>query len=211
MRHGPIYTPPSLEGTPLYPSNLGGNNWGAPAVDLDRKIMIANTKHMPIEVRMAKQKDCPKGLPFPQLGSDYCVIMTPIMSPFGIPCSAPPWATLAAVDLESGEILWQKPLGTLEGMAPWPFFHLIDGGMEMGGPMVTATGLTFIAATSDGYIRAFDTINGDELWAYKLPTSGNAVPMSYSYKGEQYVLIAAGGHFTSPLPSGDHLVAFKLP
>ena len=210
MQHGPIYTPPSLKGTPLYPSNLGGNNWGAPAVDLKRKIMVANTKHMPIEVRLAEQKDCPEGLPFPQLGSKYCVIMTPVVSPLGIPCTAPPWATLAAVDLESGDILWQIPFGTLKGMAPWPFYHLIEGGMEMGGPMVTASGLIFIAATSDGYFRAFDIENGDELWKQKLPTTGNAVPMSYTYNNEQYVLVAAGGHFTSPKPAGDHLVAYKL-
>jgi quinoprotein glucose dehydrogenase len=210
MQHGPIYTPPSLKGTPFYPSNLGGNNWGAPAVDLKRKIMVANTKHMPIEVRLAKQKDCPEGLPFPQLGSEYCVIMTPIVSPLGIPCTAPPWSTLAAVDLESGDILWQIPLGTLEGLAPWPFYHFIEGGMEMGGPMVTASGLIFIAATSDSYFRAFDIETGDELWKEKLPTTGNAVPMSYTYNNEQYVLVAAGGHFTSPEPAGDHLVAYKL-
>ncbi len=210
MLTGPIYTPPSLQGTPYYPSPLGGNNWGAPAVDLNRKIMVANTKHMPISVTLAEQKDCPDNLPFPQTGSRYCVIMEPIMSPFGVPCTAPPWATLAAVDLEAGEILWQKPLGTLEGLAPWPFYHFIDGGMEMGGPMVTATGLIFIGATSDGYIRAIDTLSGDELWKASLPTTGNSVPMSYTYKDQQYVLIAAGGHFTSPKPSGDHLVAFRL-
>jgi len=83
--------------------------------------------------------------------------------------------------------------------------------MEMGGPIVTRSGLIFIAATSDAYIRAFDIDNGGELWKAELPTSGNAVPMTYSYKGSQYVVIAAGGHFTSPLPSGDHVLAFKLP
>ena len=136
--------------------------------------------------------------------------MTPIVSPLGIPCTAPPWATLAAIDLESGDILWQIPLGTLEGMAPWPFYHFIKGGMEMGGPMVTASGLIFIAATSDSYFRAFDIETGDELWKKKLPTTGNAVPMSYTYQGDQYILIAAGGHFTSPEPAGDHLMAYKL-
>ncbi len=81
----------------------------------------------------------------------------------------------------------------------------------MGGPMVTAAGLVFIAATSDAYLRAFDIENGDELWKGDLPATGNAVPMSYQYRGQQYVVIAAGGHFTSPLPSGDYLVAFRLP
>jgi quinoprotein glucose dehydrogenase len=96
-------------------------------------------------------------------------------------------------------------------MAPWPLYHLIDGGMEMGGPSVTASGLIFIAATSDGYMRAFDIDTGGELWQHELPTTGNAVPMTYTYQGRQYLVIAAGGHFTSPLPAGDHLVAFRLP
>ncbi len=205
-----IYTPPSEQGVVLYPSNLGGHNWGAPAVDPDRKIMITNTKRLPIHVRLAPQAECPDDLPFPQRDSPYCVIIDVLTSSLGIPCSAPPWATLDATDLETGEILWSVPLGTLEKMVPWPFYHMIEGGMEMGGPMVTASGLIFIAATSDAYLRAFDIENGDELWKSELPTTGNAVPMSYQYQGRQYVVIAAGGHFTSPLPSGDYLVAFSL-
>jgi len=172
--------------------------------------MIANTKHMAIGVKLTEQKDCPKGLPFPQNGSPYCVIMNPITSPWGVPCTAPPWATLAAVDLESGDTLWKIPLGTLKNLAPWPFYHFIDSSVEMGGPMITASGLVFIAATSDSYIQAYDIDDGTQLWRDELPTSGNAVPMSYTYRDEQYIVIAAGGHFISPLPSGDYLVAFKL-
>ena len=210
MNTGPIYTPPSLKGTAVFPAMLGGNNWGAPAVDPERKIMVANTKHMAMELRLARQEDCPQGLPFPQHGSDYCVIMGPLVSPLGAPCNAPPWASLAAVDLEAGEILWKIPLGNLKNMAPWPIYHMFGSAIEMGGPMVTATGLIFIAATSDGYFRAFDISNGDELWRTELPTSGNAVPMSYTYQGHQYVVIAAGGHFVSPLPSSDHVMAYRL-
>ena len=81
----------------------------------------------------------------------------------------------------------------------------------MGGPMVTSEGLIFIAATSDAYIRAHDIDNGEVLWEADLPTSGNSVPMTYSYQGRQYVLVAAGGHFASPMPAADHLVAFALP
>ena len=120
------------------------------------------------------------------------------------------WATIAAVDLESGDIKWQIPFGTLEEMAPWPFYHFIEGGLHSGGPMVTAGGLIFVGAASDGYFRAFNTETGEELWRYKLPATANSVPMSYRYSGEQYVVVAAGGHFTSPMPSGDYLMAFKL-
>jgi quinoprotein glucose dehydrogenase len=208
---GPIYTPPRLTGTAFYPSNLGGNNWGAPAVDPVRKVMYTNTKHMPIEVTLVPRAECPERGPFLQAGSPYCVRMQPITSPLGVPCTRPPWATLAAVDLESGDLLWQVPIGNLENMAPWPFTNLITGVMEMGGPAVTAGGLVFIAATSDGYIRAHDVDDGAVLWEDKLPSTGNAVPMSYVHDGRQYVVIAAGGHFTSPAPSSDHLVAYALP
>ena len=211
MATGPIYTPPSLKGTAFYPSNLGGNNWGAPAVDPQRKVMVANTRHMAIEVRLIERENCPEGLLYPQQGSPYCVVMAPVMSPLGAPCTAPPWATLAAVDLESGNILWQHPFGTIKHLAPWPVYHFVEGGMEMGGPMVTATGLIFIAAGSDGYFRAFDIEDGTELWSTELPTSGNAVPMSYQHNGRQYVVIAAGGHFAALRPAGDHLLAFALP
>ena len=207
---GPIYTPPSLKGTVNYPSPLGGNNWGSPAVDPQRKLMFASTMHMSFETKLVPRLDCPADMVFPQQDSPYCVIMNPITSPLGIPCSAPPWATLAAIDLESGKINWQIPFGTLEHMVPWPFYHLIDGGMQMGGPMITASGLIFIGAASDGYLRALDIDNGEELWRYQLPATANSVPMSYTYEGEQYVVVAAGGHFTSPLPSGDYVVAFKL-
>ena len=213
---GPIYTPVTLKGTALYPNSLGGPNWGSPAIDPDRKIMIASSKHLPVEVKLIPRDKCPAGVTYPQDGSPYCVTFTPLISPLGIPCTAPPWATLSAVDLISGDILWQIPLGTTEELAPWPLHYFAPSflnlsGITTGGPMVTASGLTFIASTSDAYFRAFETSSGNELWQDKLPTSGNSIPMSYSYKGHQYVVVAAGGHFTFPLPSGDHLIAYRLP
>ncbi len=208
---GPIYTPPSLQGTVFYPSNLGGNNWGAPAIDPNRQVMITNTKHTPIEIKLLKREDCPKGAAFPQQGSPYCAVMQPLLSPLGAPCTAPPWSTLDAVDLSSGEILWRVPLGTLKHLAPWPVSLFVKSGLDAGGPIVTAGGLVFIAATSDGYIRAFDIDDGAVLWEAELPATGNAVPMTYVHEGRQYVAIAAGGHFTSPLPSSDHLMVFALP
>jgi len=207
---GPIYTPPSLKGTVLYPAMLGGNNWGAPAVDPERRIMIANTKHMPMIVKLVPRADCPEKGRMPQAGSPYCVEAEPVMSPLGAPCTAPPWSTLAAVSLDSGEILWQEPFGTLANLAPWPV-SLMKGGIEMGGPMVTASGLVFIAASFDGRFRAIDIGDGRELWHDELPSSGNAVPMSYVTGGRQFVVIAAGGHWASPAPAGDALVAYALP
>ena len=174
--------------------------------------MVANSKHLPVELKLIPRDQCPADVTYPQDGSPYCVTFTPLLSPFGIPCTPPPWATLAAVDLISGDILWQIPLGTTEELAPWPFYQFVSmSSITTGGPMVTASGLTFIASTSDAYMRAFDTMTGNELWKTKLPTSGNSVPMSYSHNGHQYIVVAAGGHFTFPLPSGDHLLAYRLP
>jgi quinoprotein glucose dehydrogenase len=189
---------------------LGGNNWGSPALDPQRKLMVATTQHLPFKLQLLPRKDCPENLPFPQADSPYCAIMQPLTSPLGVPCTAPPWATLAALDLESGGIKWQIPFGTLEEIAPWPVYHWFEGGMQMGGPMVTASGLIFVGAASDGYFRAYSTDSGAELWRYKLPSTANSVPMSYRYQGKQYVVVATGGHFTSPMPAGDHVMAFSL-
>jgi quinoprotein glucose dehydrogenase len=210
LRTGPIYTPPSLEGTVVYPSMTGGNNWGTPAVDPQRHLMIVNTKHVAAVLKLVPRDKCPNPTVMPQMGSPYCAEISPLLSPIGAPCSAPPWSTLAAVDLESGDILWQKPFGTLGGLAPWPV-SLMHGGIEMGGPMVTASGLIFIGASFDSEFRAFDVSNGEELWSDELPSSGNAVPMSYVSGGRQFVVIAAGGHWLSPDEAGDSLVAYALP
>jgi quinoprotein glucose dehydrogenase len=210
MRTGPIYTPPSLEGTVVYPGMLGGNNWGTPAVDPTRRIMVANTKHMAMSIKLVPRDKCPETTPMPQLGSQYCAVLGAVTSPIGAPCTPPPWSTLDAVDLERGEILWSKPFGTLANLAPWPV-SMMEGGIEMGGPMVTASGLVFIAASFDGRFRAFDITSGEELWSDELPTSGNAVPMSYVSGGRQFVVIAAGGHWAAPTESADHLIAYALP
>jgi len=128
---------------------------------------------------------------------------------FGAPCTKPPWGTLDAVNLSTGQIEWQVPLGNLKHQAFWPL-SLVKGGVQMGGPMVTQSGLVFVAASADRHIRAFDITNGQELWADEMPTTGNAVPMTYVSGGKQYLVIAAGGHFTSTSSSGDYLIAYTL-
>lgn len=210
---GPIYTPISEKGTVMYPSNIGGQNWGAPAVDPGRGLMVTNTKHVGMVLRLAPRAECDQSanVGMPQRGAPYCVFMNPLLSSWGAPCTKPPWGTLDAVDLSSGRIKWRVPLGNLKHLAPWPVSLMIKGTIEFGGPMVTAAGLTFIAATADRQIRAFDTDTGAELWRDELPTTGNSVPMSYVSGGKQFVVVAAGGHFTSPSPPGDYLVAYSLP
>ena len=128
-----------------------------------------------------------------------------------LPVTKPPWGKLTAIDLLTGEHLWDVPLGTSKDLAPFPF-HWIKGSPNQGGPTSTASGLTFIAATSDYYLRAFNTETGEEIVKFRLPTSGVATPMTYKNKnGKQYVVIAAGGHWAFGSDPGDYLIAFALP
>ena len=148
----------------------------------------------------------------PMKGTPYGLDMYPLMSPLGIPCQGPPWGSLSGVSIETGEILYQVPLGTSRDLAPWPFWYF-QGAPNLGGPITTGSGLTFIAATSDDFLRAFDTATGEELWKGRLPAGGQATPLSYrlSADGRQFVVIAAGGHHLLGTTPGDALVAFALP
>lgn len=214
MATGPIYTPISVEKeTPMYPSVIGGQNWGAPAVDPERQLMIANGHHVPMVLKLIPRDQCTGEENFPQAGSPYCASMRPFLSRLGVPCTKPPWGTLSSVDLSTGDLLWQVPLGTIDHHSPlaiWPISRM-KGGIQMGGPIVTASGLVFIGAAADRRFRAFDIETGEELWAHELPTTANAVPMSYMSGGRQYVVVAAGGNFTSPSPPGDYVTAYALP
>lgn len=214
-----IYTPPSLEGTIVWPGYAGGSNWGGVSIDPTRQLVIANTMHLPFVVQLIERADLeatydsgdyPESEFARQSGTPYGMRRELLASPFGVPCTAPPWGTLSAVDLGSGEIAWQVPLGTSQDLAPWPF-NDIEGAPNVGGSIVTASGLVFIAAATDNFLRAFDVEAGRELWKSKLPAGGQATPMTYEVDGRQYVAITAGGHGGAGTPLGDYLVAFALP
>jgi quinoprotein glucose dehydrogenase len=119
---------------------------------------------------------------------------------------------LHAIDMHSGKVLWDVPLGTSEDLAPYSQYVLGTIGVpNIGGLMVTGGGLIFIGAAMDDYIRAFDAKSGKELWKARLPAGGQATPMSYMWKGKQYVVIAAGGHEKLGTKRGDQLMAYALP
>jgi len=226
LRNEGLYTPPSLEGSIHYPSAIGGNNWGGPAVDHSRNVMVVNTMNLASLIVMIPREDCNKPLEelaindtqarFTSIeqneGIPYCNLRSMgFFSPLGVPCTEPPWGTLTGIDLNTGEHLWNVPLGTSKDIAPFPFWW-IKGAPNMGGPTVTASGVTFIAATSDYYLRAFNTETGEELAKFRLPTGGHATPMTYTNKdGRQFVVIAAGGHWAIGTPASDHLIAYALP
>ena len=220
LRHDGIYTPPSLEGTVTYPGMIGGMNWGSVAVDPKRHVVIANTQRIATKVTLVPQEDFakhfPEGAPQlgyePQAGSPYFLMRAPLLSPFGAPCNPPPWGTLAAIDTNTGEKKWEVTLGTTRDLAPWPIW-LPLGTPNLGGPITTASGLVFIGATTDFYLRAFSTETGEELWRRRLPTAAHATPMTYRLTptGRQYVVVAAGGHGILGTPPNDALMAFALP
>ena len=206
-----IYTPPSLEGAINYPSNGGGNNWGSPAIDPRTGIMVVYTVRIPARTKLIQREEC-DGVFQQQTGTPYCVETDFLMSPIGIPCTAPPWGTLDAIDIVSGEQLWSVPMGTSRDMAPFPFWWF-KGLPGFAAPMMTATGLIFSGITNEHAIRAFDLKTGKELWRAELPTAANALPMTYQLKkdGRQFIVVAAGGHWSGGSPPGDHIIAFALP
>jgi len=130
------------------------------------------------------------------------------LSPLGTPCNKPPWGMLVAVDLKAGRMLWQSSVGTSEDQSPLGM-ALNTGTALSNGVLVTAGGLVFSGAM-DAYLRAFDAASGAELWQGRLPVPGVANPMTYSWAGEQYVAIAAGGHSEAGTSIGDSVVAFRL-
>jgi quinoprotein glucose dehydrogenase len=122
----------------------------------------------------------------------------------------PPWGTLVAIDLHTGEKKWEVPLGYMLDPALYPEARQW-GSINFGGAIVTGGNLIFVAASIDGHFRAFDSRTGKVLWEYALPAGGQATPMSYVLDGRQYVVIAAGGHGKLKTKMGDYLMAFALP
>jgi quinoprotein glucose dehydrogenase len=134
-----------------------------------------------------------------------------LQSPSDLPCGAPPWGTLTAVDMAKGTIRWQIPLGSMHDFGG-VHISVPPGSISLGGPITTESGLVFIAGTTDSRIRAFDIETGKELWSAALPTAANATPMTYKINGKQYLVVAAGGHQAIPEEAlGDAVVAFALP
>ena len=127
-----------------------------------------------------------------------------------MPQTQPPWGTLVAVNLRDGSLAWEVPLGFMADPGKCPDAEKW-GSVTLGGPLTTAGGVTFVAASMDGHFRAFDTASGKLLWKTPLPAGGQATPMSYELGGRQYVLICAGGHGKMGTKMGDAVVAFALP
>jgi quinoprotein glucose dehydrogenase len=213
-RNDGLYTPPSTRGTLVFPMTGGGVNWGGAAFDPVRQVLYANTSRAVHIVTLvpadrAAGFKAPPGHDFgPQRGAPFAMTRAVALSPLGLPCNRPPWGVLSAVDLNAGKILWEATVGTTEDRAPLGL-ALATGTPLPNGVLVTGGGLVFTGAM-DAYLRAFDAAGGAELWRGRLPVPGVANPMTYEWRGEQYVVIAAGGHSEAGTSIGDTVAAFRL-
>ncbi|GJD46681.1 Quinoprotein glucose dehydrogenase [Methylobacterium cerastii] len=211
------------------PGSVGGVNWGSASIDVDRGIMVANWMRFPDRVELVTRKvanrrklklsdgQSPGGdADRPMLNTPYGAYGGLFMSPLGVPCTAPPWGLIAAVDLSSGRLLWSKPLGTARDTGPFnipSMLPLTVGTPVSGGAVTTRGGLVFVGASMDRTFRALDAATGRELWQARLPGGGNATPMTYRspVSGRQFVVVAAGGKPPLTISLGTKLVAYALP
>ena len=208
-RVGGLFTPPSEQGTLLYPFTGGGANWGGAAYDPMRNLLIVNMTSLAHHIKLIPAERVEHARRVfhnqevaPQAGAPFGMKRELLLSPLGIPCTPPPWGVLAAVDLASGEIVWRRTLGKVYGV------NL--GVPSLGGPIVTAGGLVFIGGTMDDFLRAFDVDTGELMWEWQLPAAGQATPMTYMWEGRQYVVIYAGGNPAGQGRLGDVAMAFAV-
>ena len=228
LRNEGPFTPPSERGTLVYPSSIGGAHWGGVTYDPGRQIVVAPVNRIPIEVKLipnatfdartttdAAESRGPGAQYTRMRGTPYVMRRQFMFGPGGAPCSPPPFGSLVAIDLNTGTKKWDVPLGTLGAMLPpgtSPETAASLGSINLGGPVATAGGVVFVAATLDPALRAFDIETGRELWKGALPAGGKATPMTFRgpRDGRQYVVIAAGGDGGEVFGSSDAIVAFRL-
>lgn len=230
-----MYTPPTADQRWIqYPGYNGGSDWGGIAIDPRHGVIIANYNDMPNYNRLVPREEADEkgwaprgearggdmggaeGAGDPQAGAPYAIdVNAGWRLPFtGLLCKEPPYGGIRAIDLRTGETIWDRPLGSARRNGPFGIPSMLPfeiGTPNNGGSVVTAGGLIFIAATTDNLFRAIDMRTGETLWQDVLPAGGQASPITYEANGRQYVVIMAGGHHFMETPIGDELIAYALP
>ncbi|TBW40367.1 membrane-bound PQQ-dependent dehydrogenase, glucose/quinate/shikimate family [Siculibacillus lacustris] len=219
LRYDGIFTPPSEQGSLVYPGNYGVFDWGGITIDPTRQILVGNPNYVAFVSRLHRRSaetaagatGSEQGLQ-PMTGTPFAVDLHPLLSPIGVPCQAPPWGFVASVDLTTMTRVWMHPNGTTEDQAPFGM-RLPVGVPSLGGAITTGGGVVFMAASLDSYLRAYDIRSGETLWQARLPAGGQATPMSFvaPKSGRQYVVVMAGGHGSLGTKMGDSLIAYALP
>lgn len=229
--HGPL-TPPGLTPALVSPGFLGGSNWGGVTIDPVRRLAVFNTNHVANLMQLLPRSAVdamgvrPAGLGgklkpegqgvLPQAGTRYGVRPAPFLSPLVVPCQQPPWGRISAVDLDTRKLVWTHPIGTARDSGPLGLSSMLPfriGTPNLGGSVMTKGGLTFIGATQDHFLRAYDSATGEVVWRGRLGAGPQATPMTYlsEKSGRQFVVIVAGGHAFLGTSPGDTVYAFALP
>jgi quinoprotein glucose dehydrogenase len=220
LRYDGMFTPPSEQGSLVFPGNFGVFDWGGIAVDPVRHVLLANPSYMAFTSRLVPRSQIPSnngekkgsetsGINL-ALGTPFGFELRAFLSPLGIPCQSPPWGYVAGVDLRTMGIVWEHKNGTDRDSAPLPI-PLPLGVPSLGGMMTTGGGVAFLSGTLDYYLRAYDVRTGERLWQDRLPAGGQATPMTYAdSNGKQYVLVTAGGHGSLGTKQGDFVIAYTL-
>jgi quinoprotein glucose dehydrogenase len=215
------FTPPSLKGSLTYPGTIGGVEWGAGSVDPNRQIFVVNNSSAVMIYKLLTRDDynnatstlsaaeLANGGYYPMSGAPYGMQLTTFLNPIGMPCWKPPYGSISAYDLKTGQRLWNKPFGQIQ---KWGFYMPKSwGSITIGGPVITASGLIFIGASMDSRVRALDLKTGDVLWEALVAAPAVALPAVFEHKGKQYAVFAAGGNSILSPRVSDEVVAFSLP
>lgn len=211
-----IFTPPSEQGTFLYPGTAGSNNWGGAAIDERTDTLYVNSMRIVQVIRLiprelydqiAGESGAEQGY-YPQLGSPYGIELTDWTNWAGLPCWEPPYGTFSAYDLRTGERLYEVPFG----MAQYSGFYGFRawGSPTLGGPVATAGGVIFIGGTMDAHVRALDAATGAELWSDLVAAPTVAMPAVFTHDGVDYVVFAVGGNPILSPGVADQVVAYRL-
>lgn len=233
LRYEGDFTPPDVRPSLLFPGVFGGMNWGSASIDEVNNYLIVNDIRIgdmlalvprdeadrdgkKVLGRLSSQEIQPgHGGLFLQTGAPYAAMYAKFMSPLGLPCNAPPYGTLTAIDLKTRKIAWQVPMGTTEDTGPLGIKMILPmpvGLPTIGGSLVTKSGLIFFAGTQDFYLRAIDSSTGREIWKSRMPIGAGATPMTFisPRSKRQFVIVSASGSRNSPVKS-DLIIAYALP
>lgn len=220
MNYSGLFTPPGMKKTLQWPGSLGGMNWGSVSVDPTTDYMFVNDMRIGLVNWMIPRKDISpnaSGIEMgvvPQAGTPFGAMRLRFMSPLGVPCQAPPYGTMRAIDLKTRQVVWKMPVGTLmdTGILGIAMHVPVPVGMPtLGGSMATKTGLLFFAGTQDFYLRAYNSYTGQEIWKDRLPVGSQGTPITFisPKTGKQYIVLTVSGARQSP-KRGDHVIAWKL-